>query len=294
MSLFKRKELIITPSATPTFSSLPEPSSTPPPPARIYIKVRDFGFHPSDERHLGLGADIPKANRVHRLNRKLGGPDRATARDAAALDPSSSSASSASGMGNGTSRRTDSIGSVGSVDSSDADAEEEEEEEDGGVEGWGISMTTTMNGIFPSRKDLDMNFMDSPSSDDEDDGQLGRCVADQEGEPLYPGLYRALYAFEPEGMAEMGLDENQIVRVVGRGGGIGWAVVVDERGVEDEEEGGRGKVQVKHALVPESYLEAVSLDWEEEEEEGMDVAENKDEDGDGDGDGAAVVKAGDA
>ena len=168
--------------------------------------------------------------------------------------------------------------------------------------------TSTMNGIFPTRKDLDMNFLDSSSSsdDDDDDGRRGRRVADQgiteefndddfdesvrhtdadveEGEyeepqePLYPGLYRALYAFEPEGMAEMALDEDQIVRVVGRGGGIGWAVVVDERGGDEVGE----KVQVKHALVPEGYLEAVRLDWEDEEE-GLEFAENEDEDEDED------------
>ena len=67
-------------------------------------------------------------------------------------------------------------------------------------------------------------------------------------------------------MVEMELKENQLVRVVGGGGGVGWAVVVDECGGDKE----RGKVQVKHTLVPESYLEAVKLDWmdwEEEEEE---------------------------
>ena len=65
----------------------------------------------------------PKANRVNRLIRKLGGPDRVTARAAvaaAALDPSSSS------MRNGSSRRTDSMGSFGSVDSSDVDAEDDD------------------------------------------------------------------------------------------------------------------------------------------------------------------------
>jgi hypothetical protein len=79
-------------------------------------------------------------------------------------------------------------------------------------------------------------------------------------------------------MAEMESDEDQIVRVVGRGGGIGWAVVVDERGGDELE----GKVQVKHALVPEGYLEAVRLDWEDEED-GFEV----------DGD-AVVVEAEDA
>ena len=69
---------------------------------------------------------------------------------------------------------------------------------------------------------------------------------DGDDEPLVPGLYRALYAFEPEGTAEMALEEEQIVHVVGRGGGVGWAVV--------EKEGGG------HALVPESYLELVEAD----------------------------------
>jgi hypothetical protein len=34
-------------------------------------------------------------------------------------------------------------------------------------------------------------------------------------------------------------------------------------------------VQVKHALVPEGYLEAIRLDWEDDEE-GLEVAENVD------------------
>ena len=317
------------------------------PPARVYIKIRDFGFPPTDERHLGLGADTPKANCVHRLNRKLGRPDRVKARArAAALNPSSSE-----NAGSG-SRRTDSIGSLGSVDSSDADAEEEVDEDEGwgiGINGWGkggggggggggegwsgfkMGMgrfswtmnrnantngasashvdkgpkgTGSSNGVFPSRKDLDMNFMEGSSSSSEEDerqrhtaeqgiteefygdddefdyddfnetGSQRDGEEEQQEEPLYPGLYRALYAFEPEGTAEMKLDEGQMVRVVGKGGGIGWAVVVDERG------GGGGSsdfgnhddaqhavsMPLKHALVPESYLEAVRLDWEDEEE----------------------------
>lgn len=75
--------------------------------------------------------------------------------------------------------------------------------------------------------------------------------------PLLPGLYRALYAFEPEGEAEMGLNEGQVVHVVGRGGGAGWAVVVDER------EGRASLGLGGHALVPESYLEVVRLDEDE-------------------------------
>lgn len=356
-----------TPTPTATFSKPPQSSSTMPPPSpgisRVYIKIRDFGFPSTDERHLGLGTDIPKANRVHRLNRRLGGPDRARARAAAAaLDPSSSANTTGPtrpGLG---SRRTDSIGSMGSVDSSDAGAEEEEEDDEAwgkgrGGKGWdgfrmgmgrfswtigssnsniggnknyidnndndNNSRGTSSNGTFPSRKDLDMNFMDSSSSSSSDDerrqqGRRGQqefrehfsadydddddfdettgnqiCGdedADGEGqeqEPLYPGLYRALYAFEPEGTAEMKLDEDQIVRVVGRGGGVGWAVVVvpndDDDDDDDERGGGVVRPTLRHALVPEGYLEVVRLDWEDEEELVKDEV-------DGDGD----VETGDA
>lgn len=374
----------ITPTATTTSSTPPSTPPQVPVPAtpHVYIKIRDFGFPPTDERHLGLGTDIPKANRVHRLNRKLGGPDRARARAAAATAATSTlgTSASASASASAGSRRPESFASVGSVDSSDVDAEKEEDEEDegwgigisgwgnggskGGGKGWdgfrmgmsrfswtigssssnirdvndttgnnkninathskGTSSSSNSNGTFPSRKDLDMNFMDSSSSSSDDDLQRGptttaeyteefmdcddsddfdpdgvqKPVVDDEGggerqqlEPLYPGLYRALYAFEPEGTAEMKLDEDQIVRVIGRGGGVGWAVVVDERGSSslhngdgggDGDGGGGGGIvamPLKHALVPEGYLEAVRLDWEEEEEvEGLEVV------GDGDGD----------
>ncbi|KAF8812726.1 hypothetical protein BYT27DRAFT_7251653 [Phlegmacium glaucopus] len=330
------------PSSIPPLAPAPVPATP-----TVYIRIRDFGFASTDERHLGLGTDVPKANRVHRLNRKLGGPDRARARAAAiaVLDPSSGATRPELG-----SRRTDSIGSMTSVDSSDADVEEEEEEEDEnggwGMSGWGKgggkgwdkfklgmgrfswttgssnsniggasdndnhSKETSSIGTFPSRKDLDMNFMDSSSSSSSDDEQRARghakqvftteefptddddgdydettglqnrqqlggggddeddedeyADAEEEQEILYPGLYRALYAFEPEGTAEMKLDEDQIVRVVGRGGGVGWAVVIDDSGSSSGI--GDGAPLLKHALVPEGYLEVVRLDWEDEEE----------------------------
>jgi len=51
-------------------------------------------------------------------------------------------------------------------------------------------------------------------------GRILRRTGEPEGEELlYPGLYRAMYTFVPEGMAEIALAEDQIVRVVGRGGG---------------------------------------------------------------------------
>ena len=269
--------------------------------------------------------------------------------------------SSTTGTGRPVRGSIGSVGSVDSSDV-DVEEEEEEEEDEGwgnGIGGWGkrgggdglgwdgfkMGMgrfswsigsshsnirtfdqndkdSTTSNGIFPSRKDLDMNFMDSSSSsddnddddarrrqqqpitedfsiDDDDDDDFDQTGLQQqqqrpnwnedadeyadtedgeeeeEEEPLYPGLYRALYAFEPEGTAEMKLDEDQIVRVVGRGGGVGWAVVV----VDDHEQRAGSGPLLKHALVPEGYLEAVRLDWEDEE-----FAEDDDQDADGRGD----------
>ncbi|PPQ66832.1 hypothetical protein CVT24_008691 [Panaeolus cyanescens] len=102
--------------------------------------------------------------------------------------------------------------------------------------------------------------------DADDDYEAAEEEEEDEGEDqLYPGLYRALYAFEPEGTAEMRLEEDQIVRVVGRGGGVGWAVVVVPEGEEVGEvnggvgvlvaEGAQGGKATRHALVPESYLE---------------------------------------
>jgi hypothetical protein len=99
--------------------------------------------------------------------------------------------------------------------------------------------------------DDEVEYYDDPGDEGDEEGEYdfedGGYAQD---DVLYPGLYRALYGFEPEGTAEMKLEEDQTVRVVGRGGGVGWAVVI-------KEDGG-------HALVPESYLEPVTIDEEEE------------------------------
>jgi hypothetical protein len=72
-----------------------------------------------------------------------------------------------------------------------------------------------------------------------------------------------LYAFDPEGTAEMALVEDQIVRVIARGGGVGWAIV--ERAYENGVGvGAVGLEAAGQALVPESYLEPYQLDGEDE------------------------------
>ncbi|KAJ8495408.1 hypothetical protein ONZ51_g1714 [Trametes cubensis] len=189
----------------------------------LVFKIRDFAYEPSDDRHVGRGPDAPRANRPRQRWSTF----------------SAASSSSATSSSHG------------------------EEDEDDAVRGsWGAYRWNTLSNHFswgpedgPSRMDFARNFdVSSPTDEtgdphgDSEDGEEYEDANEGEGDdgPLPPGLYRALYAFEPEGTAEMALEEEQVVHVVGRGGGVGWAVV--------EKEGGG------HALVPESYLELVEAD----------------------------------
>jgi len=121
---------------------------------------------------------------------------------------------------------------------------------------FGAGRATIDGNEAPSKTDFERNFdvsspMDEKTNfgehhdedEEEDDGY--EDDEQEEGGSLLPGKYRAMYPFEPEGTAEMALEEDQVVDVVGRGGGVGWAVV-------EKTDGG-------HALVPESYLELVEL-----------------------------------
>lgn len=173
-------------------------TSTPPPaavPTRrpILIKIRDFAYSPSDERHIGKW---PHPNR--------------------------DSIASSNGSGIFTRRRLE-------EDESSSDYHEANSQGD---------------------------YSDSEEPEEDEDEA-----------PFVPGIYRALYAFEPEGTAEMALTEDQHVRVLGRGGGVGWVVVLKSDGNEQ-------------ALVPEGYLELVKPDMdldgeadEDDEEESLSATE---------------------
>jgi hypothetical protein len=197
------------------------------PPKKPPIRVFDFAYPTSDERHHGLGPDVPKQNRVKIINRRAGYRD------------STSSLSNASSDGYDEGGYQDTLG--------------EDDEWNGSDLGLGElnilcgppRQSVRVDGSFPSITDLARNFEDDDDDVEEEDGYYD----DEEpaGE-LVPGTYRALYAFEPEGAAEMALEEDQVVRIIGRGGGIGWAVAV--------------KADGSHALVPESYLELIEQDDE--------------------------------
>ncbi|TFK53297.1 hypothetical protein OE88DRAFT_1239961 [Heliocybe sulcata] len=213
-----------TPSSSPAQSiQLPPQDAEPDPPkakrhSLFLAKIRDFAYPASDDRHCGKGPDVPRPNRY---------PKR--------------------------------MSTLSYASSSSSEDEEDDVSKAGtwggfkwgfGGGGWGFGNRGSRMpgeedlGSLPSRTELDRNF--TGEDEDEEEG-----YGDAEGEegPLYPGLYKALYAFMPEGTAEMALEEEQVVRVISRGG-VGWAIVL-------KPEGGQ-------ALVPASYLEPVKLDEEEE------------------------------
>ncbi|KAG1768859.1 hypothetical protein EDD22DRAFT_213566 [Suillus occidentalis] len=215
---------------------------TAPTETKVLIKIRDYAFAPSNPQFSGEGPNVPRPNRPKVLARRL----------------------------RGSSSSTSSLTSTSSTEEEDDQWEDDNDNNGWGgfkwgfqklQSGWGLGSGSSSSEDFPSRTDFARNFGDGGGDDDDDESEYeepdefpeNQDDEEMEGEPmLFPGLYRALYSFEPEGTAEMKLDEDQIVRVVGRGGGVGWAVVVKED-------------TGSHALVPESYLEVVKLDGDEQD-----------------------------
>lgn len=231
------------------------------------MQVRDYGFPPSDPRFSGQGPHVPRANRPAVLARRLA---------SSSISPASSSEGD-DDDDDGWEDEGEDVESEGtSVHVVQGLWEDGLDDGPNGWDGlklgfgraWGFGRASgagpTLSGPgFPSRGDLDRNFGGEDEYEDMEIDEESEAISDEEGDvevdvegepPLLPGLYRALYAFDPEGTAEMKLDEDQVVRVIGRGGGVGWAVVVKD-GLKDTG---------VHALVPESYLESVRLDGEEE------------------------------
>ncbi|KAH0839393.1 hypothetical protein J3R83DRAFT_107 [Lanmaoa asiatica] len=247
----------------------PTPTPTHATTAPALIQIRDYGFAPADPRFTGQGPHVPRANRPAVLARRLASSSGST--------PTSSSEGH-KGDDNDKDDYEDED-DEGEGERMDVDEVQKmwEEVVDDGANGWsgffgrawGFGRASgaatgpdaiSSGAAFPSRGDLDRNFGGEDVYEDMEIYEEGEAFSDEEGEgdtggepPLFPGLYRALYAFVPEGTAETKLDEDQLVRVIGRGGGVGWAVVVKD-GLRDTG---------IHALVPESYLELVRLDGEE-------------------------------
>jgi hypothetical protein len=211
------------PSETPSNAPATAIPTTKPPHRHVpIVVVRDFAFPIGDERYEGRGAFVPKPNRRH-------------------------------------AKRHSTLSTVSLSSNEDEEHSNFDDDDDeggaGGWGSWGLSFRAWAN-AGPSQQDLNFGFTnpdeDEESSDayaDDDDDFDDDYGNSAEPVEIVPGVYRALYAFEPEGTAEMKLEEDQLVRIVGRGGGVGWAIAI-----RPAIEGGG------HALVPESYLELVTAD----------------------------------
>ncbi|PVF98101.1 hypothetical protein CPB86DRAFT_785103 [Serendipita vermifera] len=102
--------------------------------------------------------------------------------------------------------------------------------------------------------DLEMDGVDG----DEDSSPES---SDREDSPLRPGIYRVLFAFTAESLAEMSVNEDQLIRVLGRGGGEGWVVALRtwtpdrDIGTTSHPSTEEENHEEEHGLVPESYIE---------------------------------------
>lgn len=213
------------------FSAEPQQTTTEPQQS-LLVKIRDFAFPTTDARFSGRGPDVPRANRHNR-----------TGSDASSDDDNDSDGRRNSGWGgfswSGFTNRL-SWSSFGSGRHQSSEGAELPSKTD---------FARNFDVSSPTEEKTAFSYDGADEDDDDDDGHYDGGEDDEEdGGPLIPGRYRALYAFEPEGTAEMALEEDQVVHVIGRGGGVGWAVV-------EKEDGG-------HALVPESYLEFVEASRE--------------------------------
>ncbi|KAJ4481267.1 hypothetical protein J3R30DRAFT_3466241 [Lentinula aciculospora] len=227
-SLFATRSMTLT--SNPTTTSTPHPSRSPSDKSntstsnssyRIPLKIRDYTYAASDPRHQGLGEDGRGTLNIPRENR-LHVIFKLLLDDAEYQTWKAAAISADKDM----------------LDSDEADDdgyEEYTDEDDEDDRGWDGQWTVPF---------------EEPDYDDEEEES-------EDASPLSPGLYRALYPFVPEGSREMPLKEDQVVRVVGQGGGAGWAVVVVD-GVD--EKGKRRSSSRQLALVPESYLEPIALD----------------------------------
>ncbi|KAG8967836.1 hypothetical protein FRC03_009239 [Tulasnella sp. 419] len=197
----------------------------------VIIKIRDFAFHSSDERHSTVRRVSLRKRRSSRLST-----------DSRSRDDNRKSSGGWSGLLTAAAGKFG-FGAFGSGNNS------------------GTNSKRSSRISTSSRRSKQIYYDEPPSDDYASQDSYYSSEGDQyydaaggeyaDGEqPFVPGVYRALYQFDPEGTAEMALEEDQMVRCLGRGGGVGWVIAIKEGAAGNH--GG-----VAHALVPEGYLEFV-------------------------------------
>ncbi|KAG8883162.1 hypothetical protein FRB97_007097 [Tulasnella sp. 331] len=219
----------------------------------VFIKIRDFAFTAEDERHSSV-------KKIHLRDhpRKSGGGMSQRSSSAAGSAYSSDQARKSGGGWSSFFHAAARFGFGSGNDMYDGDSS-----------GAGSKRASRLSGFIPLGNKQAVPTSDSPMDDAEHSSPMwqtssssqeeeysdahpgGTSESDYDEEdpdvPFIPGFYKAMYAFEPEGAAEMALEEEQVVRCLGRGGGPGWIIAVREAKDGVGEQG--------HALVPEGYLD---------------------------------------
>ncbi|KAJ7151921.1 hypothetical protein C8R43DRAFT_484841 [Mycena crocata] len=195
----------------PAASSSAERGPTlPTPPPRAMITVRDFAFPAADERHAGLGPDVPAACDPRRLARRLKGVSHDSDYGLPKQEHAEEDEDGMDGFlwGRGRMSWAGLLGGVATGGGAGG----------GGVQGEG----------GPSGADFARNFgeVEFGEEEEEEEGEEEDALYYAEAvDDVPPGLYRAQFAFQALDAAEMDLAEGQLVHVLGSGAaGAGWAI----------------------------------------------------------------------
>ncbi|KAG9009653.1 hypothetical protein FRB94_011658 [Tulasnella sp. JGI-2019a] len=219
----------------------------------VLMKIRDFAFTAEDERHSSI-------KKIHLRDNPRKSDTGMSPRSSTASGSAYSSDQARKSGGGWSSFFQASAARFGFGTGNDAYD---------GDSGSGSKRNSRLSGIIPlGGKQQSTQVYDSPMDDSDPSSQRWRTSSSSQEEeysdaqpgamsesdyddepeaPFVPGFYKALYSFEPEGAAEMALEEEQVVRCLGRGGGPGWIIAIKEAKDGVSEQG--------HALVPEGYLE---------------------------------------
>lgn len=244
----------------PGLASVERPTAQRKHTSTVLMKIRDFAFNTEDERHSSI-----KQIRLRDRPRRSSNAKRTSSAAGSSYSQSDGPRRSGSGWSSFFQASAARFGFGSSY-------------EGGSQSGSGTNSkrSSRLSGLVPQGKvqydepqeqddtaDLSQPPHSSSSQEEEySDALPGASESEYEDQhqesdaPFVPGYYKALYPFVPEGTAEMALEEDQIVRCLGRGGGPGWIIAVKEpKGIASGSPDADAIEDLGHALVPEGYLE---------------------------------------
>ncbi len=197
-------------------------STTRPELSRFQVVIRDFAFLPSDDRYHGIRVVVPESAPISATSSEL----------------------ALGSMTDRPERRKSSFGNWGNFSL-------------GGF-GWHSLKGAVARARGEDELDMEAAFLSQSSSFEtdtyptDDDADAYPTIDDDfDDEPLGPepeGLHRAMFPFEAMGQYEMSMEQDEVIIVSGRGGGVGWVLAKRTREVKEGE--------LSEGLVPESYIES--------------------------------------